>query len=661
MSLKRLRNVILILPLLVLSAPAADWLPLDPLNLELATPRIDPKADAEAIFWEVWVEDKLQNRSMPQTITETYLRVKIFTEKGAEDHSTVELASANKSAIRDLRARTIKPDGRIIPVEKAAIFEQMKVRTSGLKVRTTSCSLPDVQPGDIIEYQWKHIQDNKFSNYQRLYLQREIPVWRVKYRVKPADLQHLGYRMRTQAFNIDGQSFQREGLGFYGVEYTDMPAFHREPYMPPEDEVQSWILLFYGKLYKDSPQKYWEGLGKDAYKIYKQEMKVDGEVKAAAASIVGDAQDPAEKVRLIREFCLNEITSVYHDRFGISAEERRDRKPNKKPSDTLKTRQGDSGDLMYLYGALLTAAGLDARIARVAGRDDSFFNPGLMDPYFLNRYNVAVKIDGEWMFSDPGAPYLPHGMLSWAEEGVQALITDPKKPVFVQTQFSGPEKTVITRHADLRLLEDGTLEGEVRVEANGHTGNSWKTQDDGKDEEERLDDLTEDIRDRLGAGEVSDLKIENVTDLTKPYSYTYKVSVPGYAMRTGKRLFLQPAFFQFGKSARFQSSERNYDIYFRHTWTELDQVTIAMPEGYELENPEAPQPLMFEPAGHYKVGLSITPDQKLFYEREFVFGKAGGVLYEASAYPIMKQVFDQCHEQDNRAVTLKQTAVGPSD
>ncbi len=80
---------------------AADWKSIDAAELSLKTPKIDPHADAEAIFWEVQVTDRLQG-DMPQTVFSHYLRVKIFTARGAETQSTIDLTSAGNANIRDL-------------------------------------------------------------------------------------------------------------------------------------------------------------------------------------------------------------------------------------------------------------------------------------------------------------------------------------------------------------------------------------------------------------------------------------------------------------------------------------------------------------------------------------------------------------------------------
>lgn len=63
---------------------AVDWDPISPETLAITAPRIDPNADSETIFWQVWLEDRLLGGRQPQTMETQYLRVKIFTERGVE-------------------------------------------------------------------------------------------------------------------------------------------------------------------------------------------------------------------------------------------------------------------------------------------------------------------------------------------------------------------------------------------------------------------------------------------------------------------------------------------------------------------------------------------------------------------------------------------------
>lgn len=159
----------LLLPLvLCLPAAAVKWAPVEPAHLAAQSPRIDPDADAEAVFWRTWVTDQMIGGRQPQNIKEQYIRIKIFTERGVQEHATIDLLSAtDEIRIGDLRARTIKSDGRIVEVPGGSIFERTVARTGGIKVRFKSFSMPGVEPGDIVEYQWKQYRDHYFSQSRR--------------------------------------------------------------------------------------------------------------------------------------------------------------------------------------------------------------------------------------------------------------------------------------------------------------------------------------------------------------------------------------------------------------------------------------------------------------------------------------------------------------
>jgi len=635
---------------------AVDWEPVLESELSLTQPKIDPDADAEAIFWRVWVTDHMLGGQQPQTIKEHYLRIKVFTERGVEEQSTIDLiSSTGETRIGDLRARTIKPDGRIIEVDKKSVFERTVVRGGGLRVKMKAFSMPGVEPGDIIEYQWREFRDNHFAQYSRLYIQQEIPCWEVSYYIKPSTFayEYLGYTMKSQGYNIPQNSSQKLPGGLYGITTRDVPAFKSEPRMPPEDSVRSWVLLFYSKGSKVEPEKYWKQLGKAMHKETGNQMKVDGGVKKKAIALTAGAATPQEKLQAIFNFCLNEVKNIYHDRFGITAEQRQELKPNKVPSETLKQGMGTSNDINNLFAALLNAAGIEAHKAMCAGRNDAFFSASLLDPYFLNRTHIAVRLNDTWSFYDLSSPYLEPGMLRWPEEGVQSLILDPKNPTFQRTPFSGTDKNQISRKAHLKLLEDGTIEGTIERVYRGHFGVARKNLYDGNDEDKRRDAIEKMVQARLSTAEVDNIEFENTSSVNKPFTLRYRVRVPGYAQPTGKRLFLQPGFFVMNIDPEFQTSERKYDIYFNYPWTETDEVLIELPEGYQQESPTRPNSTNIEGVGAYTSSLKLNKDtRQLVYTRDFRFGDNASIVFPASAYPQLKRVFDFVHEQDNHVVTL---------
>src|SRR5207248_5244058 len=104
-------------------AAAESWRPVDPPELAQKTARAEPGADAEAIFWDVKIEDTLAGGDFHLTMSH-YIRIKIFTALGKEKYATVEIEQPRRRNITDVTGCTIKPDGSVVELKKDGIFER---------------------------------------------------------------------------------------------------------------------------------------------------------------------------------------------------------------------------------------------------------------------------------------------------------------------------------------------------------------------------------------------------------------------------------------------------------------------------------------------------------------------------------------------------------
>ncbi len=188
------------------------------------------------------------------------------------------------------------------------------------------------------------------------------------------------------------------------------------------------------------------------------------------------------------------------------------------------------------------------------------------------------------------------GELPWQYEKQRAQIADSREVVYAETPLSPPTYSLKKRTGTFRLLDDGTLEGEARIEYTGHWAETFREQEDQDDASEREASLRNLITRRLPGAELNDVRVENVTELTVPYANAYRIRIPGYAQRTGTRLVIQPAVFQKGLQPTFVRADRKTNVYFPFPWTEEDIVTIEAPEGYTVEAPPA------EPSNRRKPG-----------------------------------------------------------
>ena len=624
-------------------AGGEEWRPVEPADIALKTPVVEPNADAEAIFWDIRIDDG----GAYDLVLNHYVRIKIFTERGRDEHSKVDIPYAGNTKIKDVAARTIKADGTIIELAKEDVIEKVVVKVNGLKLRTKTFAFPGIEPGAIIEYKWKEVVSNSSANNMRLQFQRDIPVQSITYRIKPA--RDVFFEVRP--FNMPKFEFKKEKGGFQTATVTNMRAFHEEPMMPPEDSVRAWAMVRYSGLTFLS----YYLLAGTIYYSSDSLLKVDDQIKKKSAEITATAKTPEEKLEKIFDFCRTQIKNTNDVNSGYSEDEIDKLKENKKPSDTLKRGVGPGIDINLLFAALAKAAGLETRVALLPDRGKRLFNKNEVIPGTLKPSNIAVKIGEEWKFFDPGLPYVAQGMLRWQEEGVDALLVDAS-PSWVKTPMTPAEKSKEKHTAQLRLDENGTLEGDVTVEFTGHLAMERKVFNEDDSPEQREENLKESIKSRLSSAELTNIVIENATDSSKPFVYKYHVRVPDYGQRTGKRIFFQPGFFQKGISALFSAGTRTYPVYFHFPWSEEDKVTIALPKGYALDNADRPIPVVAGDVCKHEIGMGVTKDESTFvFTRTFFFGGNNSLLFGVNTYEPLKQLFDAIHKADNHMITLKQS------
>lgn len=639
-----------------------DWRPLTPDELGSKKPLIDPDADAEAIFWEVRIDDS----SSDDLSLKHYVRVKIYTERGRDKYSKFDVPFTKGTKIKDIAARVIRPDGSIIEIKKDDIFEREIIKAGGIKIKAKSFAVPNIEPGVIIEYRYKEAISDSGAKGMRLMFQRDIPVQHLAYYYKPYDKSEPRY----QTYNFTDTKFVKDKDGFWLASRTDVPAFKDEPRMPPEDNVRAWMLLTGSRIsilsasefqvlytVKDpsSPSSYWRGVGLELASLTKLMNKSNGDIKKAAADITAGAATADEKLRKLYDFCQGQIVNTTFDP-SITDEQRAKLPTPKSLADVLKRKSSSSQFIDMLFGALATASGLETRIAFSGDRSKIFFTPEMTNENLIHPAAIAVKVGDEWRYYNPGVRFLPYGMLVWNEEDTWALLVGETNMSWVKTPLTEYAKSSTKRKGTFTLSDDGTLEGDVQMDLSGQPGLAFRMENYDEAAAKLEDNLKQELKTRISVAEISNVSIENVLDISKPVTIKYRVKVPNYAQKTGKRLFLQPGYFEYGNDALFSSSTRKYDMFFRYPWSETDHIEITYPKNYELDNPDAPgSESDKEKIGSLDIKIGVDKEGKLVnYDRKFHFGGGGNVLFPSGAYQPLKSLFDAFHKADSHTITLKQ-------
>lgn len=645
--------------LLVFFCPAlraVDWKPVDPADLALKAPRVDPGADAEALFWEMWIADAATNNQYPYTTYTHYLRIKIFTERGVKRYGTIDIEYRGKEHISDISARTIHPDGSIQEMGHEAVFDHVIEKRKHEKVRAVSFAMPGITPGSIIEYHWREWDQDALANYVPLYAYRDIPVESLTFHIKPLQSPYFPFSMKYQPFHVQVPPFKPDSQGWFSSHLSNLAAYQEEDDAPPPADTCPWILIYYAEDHKEKLDHFWKTEGKQRWAHYKDGIKVTGEVRSIAEEVAAKGKTPEEKLQLLALHCQKKIKNLASE--DTSDIDRQQFKPNTNSADTLNRGIGTPLDIRLAFAALAEAAGFEARPAFLCARDIMIFNPAMMLP-MLPTMDIAVNVNGKWKLYDVTSRILEPGHLSWQEEGVQALIADEKDPVWITTELTPSDQSKRRHQGQMKLDEQGTLEASLQDTLTGHPAEEWRETYIHMSEADRNRRLTEAIAQKFPGAEVTGLKSTDPADVLSPVSISYQVKMAGYATRTGKRLFFAPALAETNEPARYTASTRRFDIMMRYPWSEAEDISIRTPAGYELDHADAPSPLHFGPVGSYSVTILKLPG-RLLYHRSFEFGKDGSFYWPSSSYPQLKQAFDAIHDRDTHLLTLKVEQPSPA-
>lgn len=619
-----------------------EWRPVSPAELAMDKPVVDPDADAEAIFWEVRLDDK--NRK--KLYYEHYVRIKIFTERGRETYSKIDIKYLDNTKVENIAARVIRPDGSITSVSASEFFERDIVKTRRFKVKAKSFAVPGVEPGVIIEYQYRERFKGESLAGERLVFQRDLPIQRATYWIRP----YKDLTLKPTFFNMPEATLRRDSSDdeYFTTTMTNVPAFKEEPYMAPEDTVRPWAFLEYSGFGSG-----WGFYGTDMGRGFEYVIKPDKDVKRKAEELISGVTGDEEKVRRIFDYVRKDFRNLSFDKSAAAP----DKFKFKRASDLLSRKMGYSPHIDFVFATLLKGIGMSPELVLSGDRSEFFFNPQVSPahPAFLHSAGVSVMIDGKRRYFNPGTPYLPFGRLLWYEENVYAMVTNGSGYRWTSIDPAEASDSASNRKGKFKLDAEGNLEGNIEITHTGYQASELRRGAYSDEPEKRTEDIRESVSGKYQGADVSNVAIDNFDLPELPLIYSYKIKIPGYTQKTGSRMFLQPGIFESKSRPVFSSSVRKHPIYFRYPWSENDEVEIELPREFELESFAAPADVL-EKSKLAEALYSVNYDRNthtLKYERNFYFGANSKVYFPSGAYPALKSLFDNFHNSDTYSLALK--------
>ncbi len=517
---------------------------------------------------------------------DVYFRIKILTEEGRK-YADIEIPFFKQQGnVVNLHARTIKPDGTIVPFSGKA-FDKMIVKARGVKYMAKTFTLPDVQVGSILEYYYTTDLSEYFIFDSRWILSNELFTKDAKFSLRPYTSDYAPISVRWLWNQLPPGTAQPEESPadhIVHLQASNIAAFQTEDYMPPENEMKARVDFVYSDDFADrEADKYWKHFGKKRNDQMESFIGKRKAMEEAVASVVGASDSPEVKLQKIYAR-VQQIRNTSYEVEKTEQEQKRDKeKPIENVEDVWKRQYGNGQQLTWLFMGMARAAGLEASGIWVSERQNYFFFKQSMDGRRLDSNVVSVKLDGKDVFFDPGAIFTPFGMLPWYETGVTGLKLDKDGGSWIQTPLPFPNESEVQRKAELKLNETGELEGKLTVTYTGLEAARRRVELRLSDATERKKYLEDDVREAIPIA--CDVELTNQPEWTtsSPKLVTeFSLKVAGWISAAGRRALMPVGLFAAPERHLFDHADRVHPVYFQYPFQRSDDVSIDMPLGWQI-------------------------------------------------------------------------------
>jgi hypothetical protein len=504
-------------------------------------------------------------------------RVKILTESG-KSNGEIAIAHSDFTRLEGFSARTVLPDGTIVPVPAGAKFERRTSRR--YKTFVTSVAFPSVQVGAILDYQYELVFDSPIFLEPWYFSDEEMPVRHSEIVYRTAADWRMRYWSRSLGVKIQKEEETSSKGHVLRVWAENLPSIPQEPQGPPFADLAAQVLLL--------PETHTKGLQVVHFleswpsttylieQLYESVRQRDGGVAKQAREIAGSGTRQ-QKIEALYRFVRDEIATETDTGQGVVVD------PGASLAKVLSGRRGSTAEKALLLQAMLKAVDVDSGLVWAGDRhrgaiDTHLPNPGWFDAVFV----MVLDEDRQRLFLDPADRGLALGQIPAGYEGMPALVPNPTKPLGLILPTTPFEQNLRRADLDLTLNAQGRLSGTGTLLLTGHP--AWEKISREADPARTAADWKEWLGSRFPEFQIADVKaVESVEERKVTVTWTLtqreeevlgdEVSLtPSAPLGPLTQPFVQPA------------SERRTGVAFDYLDREETVLHLCWPEGWKLES-----------------------------------------------------------------------------
>jgi hypothetical protein len=551
----------------------------------------DPKAPgADAVILEM---REVDNDNLHSQVF--YERIKILTEKGKEAAMGEIFYLPGATSIISISGRTIHPDGTVFPLTVKPA-DLMVEKVGDFTEHRRVFNLPNVEVGSVLEFSFALHYVYLMEPHWRV--QQDLFVHKAHFEFTPYALFQkggsgtMGYPVNDRGDMLnslvmwphlpDGDLVKQDVAGHYTLDIADVPAAPNERWMPPAESYLYKVRFSYQQ--PGTAQDFWIRESKFWSKDVDKHAEPSNELRDAVNGIVAPGDSDLDKAKKLYA-AVQALDNTDYSRIRSKSERRAlHMKDVKHAQDTWKQKSGNSGEIAYLYLAMLRAAGLTAYAMEIVDRRDGILDQSYM--YFdqLNAALVILSTGGKEFVLDPAEKMCPFGQLAWSHAEARGVRQSADGNSLMTTPPANFADNMTTYNANLTVDAKGGVSGSFTILMNGQEALNWRQAALENDADELKKQYDEAIQAMIPEG--VEAHVDQFMGLEHAEgSLVAMMKASGtVGTSTARRLLLPAYFFETRADVPFVNQQQRQQPVDMHYASRINEnVTYRLPDGYAVE------------------------------------------------------------------------------
>jgi transglutaminase-like putative cysteine protease len=440
----------------------------------------------------------------------------------------------------------------------------------------------DANVGDVVAFETEQ-REKPYEDRALWRFQGTLPVLRARFSLATSLPYETKWVRWTPPADAAGPSW----------ELRDIPAIEDEPRMPSASSLAGWMGVSWDR------RRTWSDVASWFAMLASTRLASTPEL-AAKAKELGDLRACARFAQLDVRYVAVEI--------GIGGYQ-----PHH-AADVFRNRFGDCKDKATLLRTMLKERGIESHYVLV------HTTRGMTEPSFptiaaFNHVIVAVRENGKLTFFDPTSTTTPYGQLPSYLQASRGLLVTDNGGELVDLPSHPPETSELRRVARMKLDEQGVLRGTIEETRTGSLAAEFRGYLQPLNAAERVRFVEQFLAHHLGNHTTSDVRIEQLEDVSVPLVIRYSIVANDYATRVADLLVVRPRVVG-AKGESLIDVKRTHAYVTEGPSLHTDDVEIAMPATAALD--ELPKPVELKTPHVDYTSASSFENGVLKYRRRYV-------------------------------------------